>query len=434
MPSILLTNARVIDPASSRDEAASILINDSRIETIAPSIDSPADETIDCSSLIVTPGLIDPHVHLREPGQEHKETIATGSLASAAGGFTTVVAMPNTSPAIDTPERVRWVLERGKQTAHCRVFTTACATVGRKGEQLTNIPALVEAGASAITDDGDVVQDTGLMRGALEACAVTNTVFMQHCQDKTTTVGSVMNAGEVSLRLGLTGWPRDAEIRIIERDIALAIDTGARYHVQHISAAESVELIRQARKTHPELISAEASPHHLLCTDADCDNFNTDAKMNPPLRTARDREAIVEGVADATITILATDHAPHTHDEKHTTFASAAFGIVGIETALALYIKALVTPGHIDMPHLIELLTINPARLCNLDSQGLGSLAEGAPADLTIIDPSLDWTIHASEFLSRGRSMPFEGWDVSAKAVATIVAGDWACRSGQLTK
>ncbi|MFG0256721.1 MAG: dihydroorotase [Phycisphaerales bacterium JB043] len=434
MASILLKTARVLDPASSRDAPGDILIKDSRVDAVAPSIEARADETIDCSGLLVTPGLIDPHVHLREPGQEHKETIATGTRAAAAGGFTTVVAMPNTSPPTDTPERVRWVLERSEQTGHCRVHTSACATVGRQGERVTNIPSLVDAGACAITDDGDVVQDPGLMRASLMACAATNTVFMQHCQDKPSTVGSVMHQGDVSQRLGLTGWPREAEIAIVERDIALAIDSGARYHVQHISAAESVELVRQARASHPELISAEASPHHLLCTDDDCDNFNTDAKMNPPLRSARDRDAIVSGVADGTITVLATDHAPHTEDEKRTDFANAAFGIVGIETALALYIRALVTPGHIDLPRLIELLTINPARLCNLDSRGLGSISEEGPSDLTIIDPTLEWTIHASEFLSKGRSMPFEGWDVTGKAVGTIVGGAWAWRSDRLTR
>jgi dihydroorotase len=433
MARILLTNARVIDPASSTDAASDVLVQDERIEAMGAGLDGGGcDEVVDCSGMMVVPGLIDPHVHLREPGQEHKESIETGTRAAVVGGFTSVVCMPNTSPALDTPARVRDIAARAERGAHCRVFSTGCATVGRQGEVMTDIEGIASAGGVGITDDGDVIQDDAMMRDVLAASKRADIVVMQHCQDKAMTPGSVMHEGAVSVRLGLTGWPREAEIVIIERDIRLAQEIGARYHVQHISAAQSVELIRRARKSTPELITAEATPHHLLCTDEDCQGFNTDAKMNPPLRSAADRAAIVEGVVDGTISVLGTDHAPHTQDEKDTTFEKAAFGIVGLETALALYARALVEPGHIDWGRLIELMTVNAARLCRLDGQGLGSLRVGGVADITIIDPAAEWTIRAEEFVSKGRSMPFEGWNVRGRARGTIVGGKWAWCDGSL--
>ncbi len=426
MGSLLIRNGRVIDPASGLDAVRDVAITDGRIAAIEAKLPlNSADEVFDAAGMIVAPGLIDPHVHLRQPGQSDRETIETGSTAAAAGGFTSVVCMPNTSPAIDTPETVAWVIDEGKRSAHCRVFTTAAVTVGRHGEALTDIAALAEAGAVAFTDDGDVVASEVLMARALEEVAKTGRPFMQHCQEPTMTRGASMNAGAVATRLGLIGWPNIAEEVIIERDIALNRSARCKYHVQHLSSAGSVEIIRQARSdsTLAQLITAEASPHHLILTEDACDGYNTLAKMNPPVRTTADRDAIRKGVATGVITLLATDHAPHTDESKATDFEAASFGITGLETALPLYVEALVTTGAIDWPRLIELLTINPARLCSMDSAGLGKLEVGGLADITVIDPDFEWTYRVEESKSKARNSPFAGRNLTGRAVLTVTAG-----------
>lgn len=433
MSMTLLRGGRVIDPASGTDGVMDVAIDGGAIAEIGPKLPAPEGcEVVECDGLLVTPGLIDPHVHLREPGQEHKETIATGTLAAARGGFTTVVCMPNTTPPIDSPEIVRFVADRAMHEGSCRVFCAAAASVGRKGERLTEFALLAKAGAAAFTDDGDVIASAGLMTQALRAARHVDRPLMQHCQEPSMTRGASMHAGEVSTRLGLGGWPRAAEEVIVERDIRLNREIGAKYHIQHVSSAGSVQIVRRARADAAlgERVTCEATPHHLLLTHHACEGFDTRAKMNPPLREDADAKAIVEGVADGTITILGTDHAPHTAEEKSRDFESAPFGIVGIETALALYRQALVEAGAIDWPRLIGLMTWNPARLCGLDGLGLGRLAPGGPADVTVIDAEAAWTINSSAFASIGRSTPFEGWHVRGAPVRVYCGGRLTHLSG----
>jgi dihydroorotase len=427
MATLLITGGRIIDPASGTDMLGDVAIAEGRIAAIGPSLSLQAERTIDARDRLVTPGLIDPHVHLREPGQEHKETLESGSRAALAGGFTTICCMPNTVPALDTPELLGFIRQRGLETALCRIFPIAAATRGRRGEELAEFGLLARAGAVGFSDDGDCIASAGVMARVLSAVKETGLAFMQHCQEPTLTRGASMHAGSIAMRLGLTGWPGSAEEIIIERDIRLNRSVGCRYHVQHISSGESVELVRRARRESllvgGQPVTAEASPHHLLLTHEACEGYNSAAKVNPPLREQRDIQALREGVADGTITVLATDHAPHAPHEKALPFEEAPFGIVGLETALALYIEALVETGLIDWPRLVALLTIEPARLCGLDALGLGQLKAGGPADLTIIDPDASWTIRAEDFKSRSRNTPFEGRQVRGRAVQTIVGG-----------
>ena len=435
-PSLRIATGRVIDPASGLDEIGDVTIRDGRVESIAApgTSNGTVDRVIDAKGKIVCPGLIDPHVHLREPGQEHKETIESGSRAAIAGGFTTVCCMPNTTPAIDSPEIVRFVADRAGAMALCRVFAVAAATRGRQGVEPTELRLLARAGAVGFSDDGDVVASAGVMLRLMREIAPLGLCFMQHCQEPTLTRGASMHAGEVSTRLGLVGWPRVAEELIIERDVRLVAESGCRYHVQHLSSGGSVEIIRRARAAGLP-VTAEASPHHLLLTDRACEGFNTLAKMNPPLRTQHDIDAIRAGVADGTITVLATDHAPHTADEKARPFEDAPFGIVGLETALPLYAEALVHSGVIGWPRLLAMMTIEPARLCNLDrahrdAEGLGELFVGGPADITIIDPDAEWTITPGYLAGKCTNTPFLGRAVRGRAMATIVGGRVAMELG----
>lgn len=429
MPSILITGGRVIDPATGTDRVADVAIADGRIAAIAPPGSgrrslprSPADQVIDAEGCLVTPGLIDPHVHLREPGFEDKETIATGTRAAVHGGFTAVCCMPNTSPTLDLPELLGFIRQRARETAVCRVFPVAAITKGRHGEELAELALMARAGAVGFSDDGDCVGSTSLMARALAAVKPTGLAIMQHAQDVTLTHGASMHAGTVSARLGLSGWPRVAEEVVVERDIRLNRSIGCRYHVQHVSSEGTVEILRRARAD-GQPVTGEASPHHLLLTDEACDGYNTAAKVNPPLREWRDVRALREGVADGTITVLATDHAPHTADEKMLPFEEAPFGAIGLDIALPLYAEALVESGAIDWPRLVALMTVEPARLCGLDSLGLGTLAAGGPADVTVIDPALEWTISEDELAGKSRNTPFLGRSVRGRAVATVVEG-----------
>lgn len=412
-----------MDPASGFDQVADVAIDGGKIVAIGEGLaEGPARRVIEADGRLVTPGLIDPHVHLREPGHEYKETIATGSEAAVSGGFTTVCCMPNTAPCLDTPEVVGFVHERAARTAVCRVFAVAAATRGRHGEELTEIDLLDAAGVVAFSDDGDCVPTPGMMQKVLVAVARTGKVFMQHCQEQTLTRGSAMHGGEVSVRLGLTGWPRIAEEIVIERDVMLNRGAGCRYHVQHLSSGGSVEIVRRARRD-GQRVTAEASPHHLLLTHAACDGYNTLGKVNPPVREAKDIEKVREGVADGTITVLATDHAPHSYDEKSLPFEEAPMGMIGLQIALPLYREALVDSGAISWMRLIEMMTVEPARLCNLEAKGLGRLAVGGPADVAVIDPDAGWTIEPSELAGRSKNTPFAGRSVRGRAVATIVGG-----------
>ena len=425
---LLLKGGRVIDPVRGFDETGDVLLAEGAVAKIAtdPGAISADDGTkvINAEGCIVAPGLIDIHVHLREPsGGKHEETIATGSAAAIAGGFTSVCCMPNTTPPLDTAERIRFVLDKAGEARQARVLPSACATANRAGAKMSQIADLAAAGAMAITDDGGVVGDGAVLAQVLMASREADRCFMQHYQEPSMTQGASMNAGSLAEKLGLIGWPSEAEEIIIERDIDLNREIGCRYHVQHISSGGSVKLVREAQRE-GEPVTAEVSPHHLLLTQAACEDMGTMAKMNPPLRRERDIKLIKEGVADGTIEILATDHAPHPLSAKEVGFAEAAFGIVGLECALPLYVKALIEGGVIDWPAMLAMMTINPARLLGVDRLGLGTLMEGGPADVTVIAPDLAWTIEPAKFVSTGRNCPFEGWEVKGKAIAVIVAGE----------
>jgi dihydroorotase len=425
-PAVLIRNGQVIDPASGLNRVCDVAIRGGVIVEIGKKLAVPDDDggvrVIDADGCMVTPGLIDPHVHLREPGGEHKETLATGTSAAVAGGFTSVCCMPNTTPALDTPELVQFIDLRARATGVCRVFTVAAATKGRKGEELSEIDLLRTAGAVGFSDDGDCIASAGMMARVLGAVKATGLAFMQHCQEPTLTRGSAMHAGKISVKLGLGGWPRVAEEIVIERDLRLNGGVGCRYHVQHISSAVSVDLVRGARKA-GQPVTAEASPHHLHLTHEVCDEYNTLGKVNPPLREKADVEALRKGVADGTITVLATDHAPHSVDEKSLPFEEAPFGLIGLESALPLYAEALVATGAIKWPRLIALMTLEPAKLCNLDAHGLGMLRVGGPADVTIIDPALKWTLTREQIKGRSENTPFLGRKLTGRAIATIVGG-----------
>jgi dihydroorotase len=425
----LVAGGRVMDPASGLDKDADVLVADGRVAAIAPGLSkSGVDRVIDATGCYVVPGLIDPHVHLREPGNERAETIATGTAAAVAGGFTTVCCMPNTTPALDNDSMIETIHTRAAKTGLCRVFPVGAVSKGRRGEELAELQLMAECGAVGFSDDGDCVASAALMTRALATIKVAGEgrlALMQHCQDPTLTRGAAMHAGDLSVRLGLTGWPRVAEEVVIERDVLLNRSIGCPYHVQHLSSGGSVEIVRRAR-AQGQPVSAEASPHHLLLThEAVLANggYDTNAKMNPPLRERRDVEAIKVGVADGTITVLATDHAPHPMGDKELEFDAAAFGIVGLETALALYIEALIDGNVVGWMKLIEMMTVNPAKLCGLDEMGLGRLAVGGPADVTVIDPGDRWTIARDELAGRSRNTPFIGRSVRGRASATIADG-----------
>lgn len=421
--SVLLRGGRVIDPEASLDETGDVLLKDGVIAAISARPGQlSGDEVIECGGLLVCPGLIDPHVHLREPGGEHKETIHTGVAAAVDGGFTSVCCMPNTTPCLDSAPLVEFVRLRAREAGMSRVFVTAAGTVGRKGEQLAPLAAMAAAGAVAFSDDGDGIANAQVMLRVLQMCKSVNRPFMQHCQEPALTQGAAMNSGPLQARMGLGAWPAVAEELMLERDIMLNRAVGARYHAQHVTTAGGAEIIARARAA-GQPVSGEVSPHHLLLTDAACEGYNTDAKMNPPLRTQRDVDALRQAVADGTITVLATDHAPHTAAEKAKDFANAPFGIVGLETALPLYAKALVESGTIHWAKLVELLTLAPAKLLGLEAQGLGTLRKGAPGDVTVIDPEENWTIDRRAFKSKCNNTPFDGWKVRSRAKMVFVDG-----------
>ena len=416
---LLIRGGRIIDPASGRDEIGDLLIENGLIADSGRKV--PGDtKVIDAGGMIVAPpGLIDMHVHLREPGGNQKETIASGTRAAAAGGFTSVLAMPNTRPPADGPNTIAFIRQRAMETACVNVFVSGCITMGMKGEELAPIGSLYKAGVVAMTDDGHCVQNNDLMRRALDYARMFDLLTLDHCQDYDLSGGGVMHEGYWSTVLGLPGWPRIAEDMIVARDILLSELTGARIHVQHLSSANSVRLVGEARSRGVK-ISAEATPHHLALTDGAIEGYDTRFKMNPPLREKSDQEALLAGLSDGTIEILASDHAPHAGYEKEVEFADAPFGIVGLETELGLFAKLLIDTGTLDWPSMVAKLTVNPARLLGLDR---GTLQPGTPGDVTLIDPAMSWTVDSRQFQSGSRNTPFDGWELPARAVATIVNG-----------
>jgi len=418
---LLIRGGRVVDPSQGLDGILDLLLVNgavfSLVENAGPAVDALE---IDATGLVVTPGLIDPHVHLREPGQEHKETIASGAMAAVAGGFTAVCSMPNTDPPIDNPAAVGFVVAEGKKAGAARVYPMGTISAGMRGESLSEIGELVEAGAVAVTDDGLPVMDSGLMRSALEYTQAFGIPVVDHPEELTLSRDGTMNEGLVSARLGLKGKPNAAEDIHIIRDILLAEFTGGRIHIQHVSTRGGVDAIRRA-KARGIRVTGEASPHHLVLTDEAVEGYRTEAKMNPPLRSPGDRDAVRGGLKDGTLDMVATDHAPHHYDEKEAAFADAPNGVVGLETSLGLIYGQLVEGGVIDLSTMVDRMSVAPAKVFNLPG---GTLKVGSPADVTIFDPNGEWTVDPSTFLSKSRNTPFAGWKLKGKPRYTIVGGE----------
>src|SRR5574337_464338 len=442
---ILIRGGRIIDPANAVDDTLDILIEDGKIVQLGRNLTgntlgatgrgksskasksptheiNPADRVMDAAGLVVCPGLIDMHVHLRQPGREDKETIATGTMAAARGGFTAVCCMPNTDPVNDTRSVTEFILDTAKREGAVQIYPVGAITKGLKGEELAEIGELFEAGCVAISDDGRPVMNAELMRRAMEYAAMFDLPVIQHSEDLHLSGKGAIHEGLISTELGLRGIPSASEAVMVARDLLLAELTGARLHIAHVSAAESVRLIREA-KAREVRVSCEVTPHHMALTEEAARDFNSNAKMNPPLRSEADRKALLEGLRDGTIDVIATDHAPHTVQEKEREVDLAPHGVIGLETALAVTLMTLVTPGVLSLPQMIAKLTSEPARILKLQK---GRIAEGADADLTIFDPNRDWTVDPATFASKSRNTPFAGWRLTGATVATLVGGKMA--------
>ncbi len=420
MRPILLAGGRVIDPARALDEPADVLLVDGMVAAVGRGFGRPDGvEVIDVAGLVVAPGLVDVHTHLREPGQEDRETIATGAMAGAAGGFTSICAMPNTDPPIDNQSAVGFVVKQGAAAAGARVYPIGAVSLGQRGEQLAEFGELVGAGAVAVSDDGHPVASGHMMRTALEYARTFGIPVADHCEEPTLAARGVMHEGVVSTRLGLKGIPAVAEEIMVARDILLARHTGGHVHLCHMSTRGSVALIRRAKEQgYP--VTAEACPHHFALTHEACAGYDTNAKMNPPLREPEDVEAIRAGLRDGTIDCIATDHAPHHYDAKEREFDDAPFGIVGLETALGLGVTVLVDGGVLTLPELIERMSTIPARVFGLPG---GSLTPGQPADVVVFDPAARWAVDPGRFRSKSRNTPFAGWELRGRVVRTLVGG-----------
>ncbi len=417
---LLIKGGRVLDPGKI-DETVDILVEDGRIAKLGKKLraakKAPDTRVIDASGLVVVPGLIDLHVHLREPGHEYKETIETGCLAAAAGGFTAVCTMPNTHPVNDNRQITEFILEQAEKACGVRVYPVAAVSTGLAGEALTEFSDLKEGGAVAVTDDGRPVASGLLMRRALEYAKGFGLFVISHCEELSLSRGGAMNEGETATRMGLPGIPNAAESVMVQRDLDLCGLTGGRLHIAHVSTREAVAAIRKAKAAGIP-VTAETAPHYFTLTDAAVKNYDTRAKMNPPLRTEKDRQAVVEGLSDGTLDAVATDHAPHSSIEKDVEFDQAAFGIIGLETALPLSLK-LVETGALSLPALIEKMSTNPAKILGIDNR----IKTGNPADLTLVDLDRSFTVDANRFFSKSRNTPFNGWELKGKAAATIVGG-----------
>ena len=428
MKPLLIKNGRVVDPASGLDDQRDLLIEGGRIAALDKSISRAEAEVFDASNLIVAPGFIDLHVHLREPGKEGAETIATGARAAAAGGFTAVACMPNTQPVNDSPLVTRYILGQAAQAGGARVYPVGAVTKGQAGEELAEIESMRAAGVVAVTDDGRPMWNSRILRRAMEYCAALGIPIIDHCEDPHLAAGGAMHEGEWSLRLGLRGIPALAEELPVLRNARLAALTGARVHIAHLSTRGALEIVRSAKKEGVR-VTCEVTPHHFTLTDEACRDYDTRAKMNPPLRTAEDVAALIEGLADGTVDAIATDHAPHSETEKQTDFEAAPFGIIGLETALGLALERLVHSGKISLGRLVELLSTNPARILGVEG---GALKIGAPADVTIFDPEQKWTYRAEQGLSKSRNTPFDGRSFRGGPVATLVSGAFTFRRSKV--
>ena len=418
MSKLLIKNGRLIDPSQGLDRTTNLLIEDGRIAgyDVSP---NGQDVIIDAAGKLVTPGLIDMHVHLREPGREEDETIATGTAAAIAGGFTSIACIPNTEPPIDTQATVEFIRHQAALADNCNVYVVACVSKNREGKELAELGQLVESGAVAFSDDGAPVYDAELMRRAFEYCLMFDKPILNHAEVRELTVGGVMHEGLASLILGLPGMPAAAEDVMTSRDVTLAETTGGRIHIMHVSTSGSIEIIRRAKKRSVR-VTTEVCPHHFTLTDECLRTFDSNYKMSPPLRGKRDVEACIAGLVDGTIDVICTDHAPHALEKKMRELDQAPFGILGLETALGLVVTQLIEPGHLSWPQAIEKMTINPAKVLGIPK---GTLALGADADVTIIDPNVEWVVDPAEFRSKSRNTPFGGYRLRGRAETVIVGG-----------
>ncbi len=426
MSKLLITNGRVIDPSQNMDRATNLLVVDGRIAAYDAQPDGTA-EAIDAQGCIVAPGLIDIHVHLREPGGEDSETIETGTKAAVNGGFTSLACMPNTDPPIDTKGTVELIRQTAAQKGHCNVFVVACVSQNREGKQLAEIAQLVEAGAVGFSDDGTPVYDAELMRRAFEYCLMFDKPVMNHAEVLELSQNGVMHEGLASLILGLPAIPAAAEDVMVSRDISLAEATGGRLHIMHLSTVNGVEALRRA-KCRNVRVTAEVTPHHFTLTDDCLRTFDSNYKMNPPLRGQEHVDAMIAGLKDGTIDCIACDHAPHPKEKKMQELDRAPFGITGLETSLGLVVTKLIEPGHLDWPSALAKMTINPARIVNLKK---GTLQIGADADITVIDPEVRWKVDPGKMCSKSSNTPFAGWDLKGRAEVVIVGGKVKLRRKQ---
>jgi len=415
---LILKNGRLFDPQRGLDRVGDVVLQDDRVRDVGPEIAASGPGVIDCTGLIVAPGFIDLHVHLREPGFEYKETIETGTRAAAAGGFTAVCAMPNTQPVNDNAGATEHVAHRARELGHARVYPIGAITEGSRGERLAAIGGMYQAGAVGFSDDGRPVMNAQILRRALEYASMYGVPVIEHAEDLNLSAGGSMHAGARSLQLGLRGISSASEAAMVARDILLAEESGAHIHIAHLSTAASARLVRDA-KARGVRVTAEVTPHHLILCDDDMVDYDTNFKMNPPLRAAADREAVITALADGTIDAIATDHAPHAGHEKQQEFDRAPFGIIGLETALPLVLR-LVESGRVSLARIVDALSSSPARIFNLRG---GRLEAGALADLTVFDPSREWIYDPARGLSKSRNSPFAGWRLRGAAVHTIVGG-----------
>ena len=419
MKSILIQNGHVVDPANQVDGVADVFIQNGKIEKVGKGLKVKADQVIDAKGKIVTPGLVDIHVHLREPGFEYKETIATGTLAAVAGGVTSVACMPNTNPPIDDQSIVYFIKSKAEKEGHCHVFPVGCISKRREGAEMAELGELKKAGAVGLSDDGSPIMNAELMRRVMEYAKMHDLVVIDHCEDMDLSNNGVMHEGAAATTLGLRGIPAASETVMVARNIVLAEMTGAKFHVAHMSTAGSVELVRQAKKKGLN-VTAETAPHYWSLSDKSIKNYNANFKMNPPLRSEEDVAAIRKALKEGIIDCIATDHAPHSSTEKQCEFDEAAFGIVGLETLFAVTYSHLVEPGVVSLSRAIELLTVAPSKIVGINK---GTLSEGADADVAIFDITTDKKVDVNQFKSKGRNSPFNGWNLKGWAVTTIVSG-----------
>lgn len=428
MLKLLLKNGKLVDPTQGMEQVADLLIENGRITQIGSGIEQPDAQTFEAGGLVIAPGLIDMHVHLREPGLEAKEDIATGTRAAAAGGFTTIACMPNTKPVIDNSILVAGIAHRAEAEGVVNVKVIGALSKGQEGRELAEIGDMIQAGAVAISDDGHYVSDTRLLRNALEYTGIYGKTVISHAEDQDLVNDGYMHEGAVSAMLGIKGRPAVAEDIAVARDVMLAEYTRSQVHIAHVSTKGAVEVIRQAKKRGVK-VTAEATPHHLTLTDEAVIGYSTATKVNPPLRSADHVQALVAGLQDGTIDVIATDHAPHAFEEKDVEFKYAPSGFAGLETALGVILTELYHTGQFTLTDLIDRMSSAPARILDLET---GTLKVGAPADITVIDPGLEWTVDSSSFYTRGKATPFDGRKLKGKAVATIVGGRLVMKNGEV--